>query len=71
MAKKKESKSRYVTRTFTMPDGKRKYVYGKTKAEADAKVEANKSKITAAEAEIKALQAKIETLEKEIKALKA
>ena len=35
MAKKKESKSRYVTRTFTLPDGTRKYVYGKTKAEAE------------------------------------
>ena len=35
---KKESKSRYVTRTYTLPDGTRKYVYGKTVAEAEAKI---------------------------------
>ena len=36
--KKNDKKNRYVTRTFTTPDGKRKYVYGKTKAEAEAKL---------------------------------
>lgn len=45
MAKKKESKSRYVTRTFTLPDGTRKYVYGKTKAEAEAKLAELKAQV--------------------------
>lgn len=47
MAKKTTKKSKYITRTFTMPDGKRKYVYGKTKAEADAKLAELKAQVEA------------------------
>lgn len=36
-------KYKYVTRTFTLPDGTRKYVYGKTKAEAEAKLKEAKA----------------------------
>ncbi len=35
---KKKNQRPYVTRTLTMPDGTRKYVYGKTKTEAEAKI---------------------------------
>lgn len=40
-----KSKKRYVTRTFTLPDGSRKYVYGKTKAEAEAKLKEVKAQV--------------------------
>lgn len=40
-----KSKKRYVTRTFTLPDGTRKYVYGKTKAEAEAKLKEVKAQV--------------------------
>ena len=41
----KEKKSRYVTRTFTLPNGKRKYVYGKTAEEADKKLAELKAEV--------------------------
>lgn len=40
-----KNKKRYVTRTFTLPDGTRKYVYGKTKAEAEAKLKEVKAQV--------------------------
>lgn len=43
--KEPKKKYKYVTRTVTMPDGTRKYVYGKTKAEAEAKVAEIKAQI--------------------------
>ena len=43
--KKKEKKSKYVTRTLALPNGKRKYVYGKTAAEADAKLRELKAEL--------------------------
>lgn len=43
--KKKETNARYITRTLTLPSGKRKYVYGKTAAEADAKLAALKKEL--------------------------
>ena len=36
--KSAKKKYNYVTKTLTLPDGTRKYVYGKTKAEAEQKV---------------------------------
>lgn len=36
--KKTTKKAKYLTRTFTMPDGTRKYVYGRTKTEVEAKL---------------------------------
>ena len=36
-------KYQYFTRTFTLPDGTRKYIYGKTKAEAEAKLKEAKA----------------------------
>ncbi|MBQ1270065.1 MAG: site-specific integrase [Clostridia bacterium] len=41
----KEKKSRYVTRTFTLPNDKRKYVYGKTAEEADKKLAELKAEV--------------------------
>lgn len=40
-------KYKYVTRTFTLPCGTRKYIYGKTKAEADAKLAEAKAQVAA------------------------
>ena len=40
-----KTKKKYVTRTVTLPDGTRKYVYGKTKAEAEAKQKEVKAQI--------------------------
>jgi integrase len=40
-----KTKKKYVTRTVTLPDGTRKYVYGKTKAEAEAKLKEVKAQI--------------------------
>lgn len=38
-------KKKYVTRTFTLPDGSRKYVYGKTAKEAEAKLKEVKAQV--------------------------
>lgn len=46
MAKKSTKKKyNYVTRTMTLPDGTRKYVYGKTKAEAEQKLAELKAQV--------------------------
>jgi len=40
-------KYKYITRTFTLPSGTRKYIYGRTKAEADAKLAEAKAQVAA------------------------
>lgn len=47
MAKKSTNKKyNYVTKTLTLPDGTRKYVYGKNKAEAEAKLAELKAQVS-------------------------